>query len=142
MSSKLNIVQKVLAILNLSEEGKVENFFMKQRKFLEKNIKNLNKNLETITDKYQESFAEASEKLEDAKERLDEAYTSVKVENVSNHETANQFAETYWETITKAEKNVAELEKIQANLTELFERDASEIKEQLVKYQIRLDRIS
>ena len=142
MSSKLNIVQKVLAILNLSEEGKVENFFMKQRKFLEKNIKNLNKNLETITDKYQESFAEVSEKLEDAKERLDEAYTSVKVENVSNHETANQFAETYWEGITKAEKNVVDLEKTQANLTELFERDASEIKEQLVKYQIRLDRIS
>jgi len=142
MLEKLKIVQRVLAALRLTEEGKIENFFMKQRKFLEKNIKNLNKNLETITDKYQEFISEKEEQLEDAKERLQEAYDSVKAEDVVTHEATNNFAERYWKNIGAAEKNIERINAEFSQIKEAFQKESEEIKDQISRYQARLENLS
>lgn len=140
--TKLNIVQKVLALLNITEEGKIENFFMKQRKSLEKDIKNLNKNLDTIKDQHQDAIDELNEKIEDAKVRVNEAYTSIKVEDIDTNEKANNFADVYWGRIEIAEGEVERLEKqkeeSKKSNTELIEDIQKEIKER----QRRLDMIS
>lgn len=140
--TKLNIVQKVLALLNITEEGKIENFFMKQRKSLEKDIKNLNKNLDTLEDQHKDAIDELNEKIEDARVRVNEAYTSIKVENIDTNEKANEFADLYWNRIEIAESEVERLEKLKEESkksnTELIENIQKEIKER----QRRLDMIS
>lgn len=140
--TKLNIVQKVLALLNITEEGKIENFFMKQRKSLEKDIKNLNKNLDTIKDQYQDSIEELHEKIEDARTRVSEAYTSIKIEDIDTNEKANSFADMYWDRISIAEAAVEKLEKQGADLTERHSETVENIKKEIAERERRLDMIS
>lgn len=140
--TKLKIVAKVLALLNITEEGKIENFFMKQRKSLEKDIKNLNKNLDTLKDQHQDAIEDLNEKLEDARVRVTEAYTSVKVEDIDTNEKANQFADLYWNRIEIAENEVKRLEK-QIEDSEKAQQELIEsIQKEITERQRRLDMIS
>lgn len=140
--AKLSIVAKVLALLNITEEGKIENFFMKQRKSLEKDIKNLNKNLDTLKDQHQDAIEDLNEKLEDARVRVTEAYTSIKVEDIDTNEKANQFADLYWDRIERAESEVEKLEK-QKEQAEKVQQDLIEnIQKEIAERQRRLDMIS
>lgn len=142
MSTKTGIVAKILALLNLGEEGKIENFFEKQRKALQKDIKNLGKNLDTYEDQKAEALEELNEKLEDAKVKVEEAYTSVTVENVSTNERANSFQDYYWDAVTRAENVVARLEAEIKAETEKYDKLIASVKDQTAKKQARLDKIS
>ncbi len=142
MSTKTGIVAKILALLNLGEEGKIENFFEKQRKALQKDIKNLGKNLDTYEDQKAEALEELNEKLEDAKVKVEEAYTSVTVENVSTNEKANSFQDYYWDAVTRAENVVARLEAEIKTETEKYDKLIASVKDQTAKKQARLDKIS
>lgn len=142
MSTKTGIVAKILALLNLGEEGKIENFFEKQRKALQKDIKNLGKNLDTYEDQKAEALEELNEKLEDAKVKVEEAYTSVTVENVSTNERANSFQDYYWDAVTRAENVVARLEAEIKTETEKYDKLIASVKDQTAKKQARLDKIS
>jgi hypothetical protein len=139
---KLTIVQRVLALLNITEEGKIENFFMKQRSILTKDIKNLNKNLDTVRDQHNDYLEELNEQLADANVRVEEAYTSVKIENVATNEAANNFASDYWYAVEQAEAAVSQIEKSIKNQTEHFEKQVESINAQIKERQRRLDRIA
>ena len=140
--TKLKIVAKVLALLNITEEGKIENFFMKQRKSLEKDIKNLNKNLDTLKDQHQDAIEDLNEKLEDARVRVTEAYTSVKVEDIDTNEKANQFADSYWNRIEIAENEVKRLKEQIENSEKAQQELIESIQKEIVERQRRLDMIS
>ena len=142
MTNKTGIVAKILALLNLGEEGKIENFFVKQRKALEKDIKNLNKNLDTYEDQKAEALEELNEKLEDAKTKVEDAYTSVTVENVATNEAANSFADTYWYYVANAEAAVEKLETSIKTETEEYDKLLESTKTQIAKKQARLNKIS
>lgn len=140
--SKLSIVKRVLAALNLTEEGKVENFFVKQISVLTKDIKNLGKNIDTVKDQKAEALEELAEKLEDAKVRVEEAYAGVTVENVASNETATRFAETYWRTVSKAEEEVVAIEASIKRTTESYDEQLKGLDAQVAKRQARLDILS
>lgn len=142
MEKKLNIVAKVLALLNITEEGRIENFFMKQRKSLEKDIKNLNKNLDTTRDQLQDELEELNDKLEDANQRVEEAYTSVKIEDIDTNEKASHFADVYWDRIERAEKEVSRIEKQIEALTKSKNEDIESIEKEIAERQRRLEMIS
>lgn len=140
--SKLSIVKRVLAALNLTEEGKVENFFVKQISVLTKDIKNLGKNIDTVKDQKAEALEELNEKLEDAKVRVEEAYAGVTVENVASNETATRFADTYWSRVSRAEEAVAELKADIENTTKRYDEQLKGLDAQVAKRQARLDILS
>lgn len=140
--SKLSIVKRVLAALNLTEEGKVENFFNKQITALTKDIKNLGKNIDTVKDQKAEALEELAEKLEDVKVRVEEAYAGVTVENVASNETATRFADIYWARVSTAEEAVVALEADIKNTTECYDEKLKNIEEQVAKRQARLDILS
>lgn len=142
MTAKLSIVQKVLALLNITEEGKIENFFMKQRNILNKDIKNLNKNLDTIKDQFEEQLEDLNEKLQDAETVVEEAYTSIKVENIDTNEKANQFADVYWGRIENAEEKVSYIKKQIEDLEKQHVERVESIDKQVSERQRRLEKIS
>lgn len=135
------IVAKVLAMLNITEEGRIENFFMKQRKQYEKDIKNLNKNIDTLKDQKAEELDDLKEKLEDANTRVDEAYTSVKIEDIATNELANQFVQVYQDRVERAELEVKRLEERKVSINESYQKRIEDLEKQIAERKRRLAKI-
>jgi chromosome segregation ATPase len=140
--ANLTITERVMAFLGLTDEGRINGFFLKQQAQLNKDIKALNKNLDTLRDNYNEQVEELNEKLEDAKIRVNEAYESVKPEDVATNEKASQFAETYWFNVEIAEQTVSELESELEDALEAYEDNKKEIEEEIVERQRRLAKLA
>lgn len=140
--ANLSITQRVMAFLGLTDEGKINGFFLKQQTQLNKDIKALNKNLDTLKDNYAEQVEDLNEKVDDAKVRVDEAYEGVKPEDVSTNEKASAFAETYWMRVGNAEQAVSELESELESALENYEDNKKEIEEEIVERQRRLAKLA
>jgi peptidoglycan hydrolase CwlO-like protein len=142
MSTNLSITERVLAFLKLTDDARINAFYLKQQAQLNKDIKNLNKNLSTLKEQYDETIEDINEKLEDAKIRVEEAYEGVKPEDVATNEKASSFADVYWNTIEEAEGVVTDLEHELQSALEDYEDDKKEIEEQIAERQKRLAKLS
>lgn len=135
------IVAKVLAWLNITEEGKIVNFFERLRNDLIKEIKKLKRNLEVTKDEYNDKLEVLQEQKQDAEARVDEAYMNVTVENINTNEKASSFVNDYWNNIERAEYA---LENINSRIkeTEGYKEDAiKNIQEQIAERERRLNKI-
>ena len=70
MSAKKSIVDRIMAVLNLTESGKIQHFFDKQIKSLNREIVASERNITTITFHHEEDLDRSREQLEDAKAEL------------------------------------------------------------------------
>jgi len=137
-----NIVDVILAKLNITERGKIENFFMKQRSELNKEIRDLTKNKKTLIDDHQDAVEDLNEKLADAQVEVEEAYTAVTVEDISSNEKAKAFANNYWDNIEVAEQRVEGIKDQILDAEEDFNNEIEEIDTQIDERQRRLNKIS
>lgn len=140
--ANLTITEKVLAFLKISDEGRINAFFLKQQAQLNKDIKNLNKNLDTLKDQYEEKMEELQEKLDDAKVRVEEAYQCVTPDDVATNEKASQFAEEYWDVIEEAEEVVSSLEADLEDTTRTYTETKESIEKQIAERQRRLAKLA
>ncbi len=140
-NKSMSIVERVLAFLNITEEGKVNNFFMKLRKNLERDIKNLKKNLDTVTDNYNEKLDQLEENKQDAEVRVEEAYIGVTAEDISTNENASDFMDTYWERIERQETILARINANIESTKEEMETETKSIKEQIAERERKLSKI-
>lgn len=136
------IVDIVLAKLNITERGKIENFFMKQRSELNKEIRDLTKNKKTLIDDHQDELEDLDEKLADALVEINEAYSAVTIENISSNEKAKAFSDTYWANIEEAEQRVESIKDLITDSKEDFQDEIEEIDAQIDERQRRLNKIS
>lgn len=139
--TNLSITQRVMAFLGLTDEGRINGFFLKQQAQLNKDIKNLNKNLDTLLDGYNESVEELQEKLDDAKIRVEEAYQGVTPEDVATNEKASQFADVYWTNVENAEEVVAELEAEMELVKERYTEQKEQTEKQIAERERRLAKL-
>lgn len=137
----LEITKRVKLLLNLDDDSRINNFYLKQRKQMEKDIKNLNKNLDTLADNHNDRLEELNEKLEDAKQRVEEAYTSVTPEDVATNEKATNFVDVYWAAIEEAEEEVTNLEKVIEDAKENYNYEKEQIEKQIAERQRRLAKL-
>ena len=140
--SILQITQKVMNFLNLTDDSRINNFYLKQQSQLNKDIKNLNKNLDILNDQFDERVEELDEKLDDARIRVEEAYQAVTPEDVSTNEKAAGFADRYWDAIEKAEKIVADLEKQLDSASEKHTASIEFVQKQIAERQRRLAKLA
>ena len=141
-STVKNIVDVILAKLNITERGKIENFFMKQRSELNKEIRDLTKNKKTLIDDHQDAVEDLNEKLADAQVEVEEAYSAVTVEDISSNEKAKAFANNYWDNIEVAEQRVEGIKDQIQDAEEDFKDEIEEIDAQIDERQRRLNKIS
>lgn len=137
----LAIVKKVLAFLNIGEDAKIGNFFVKEVKKADKAIRDLKRNLTTYENKYNDSVDDINEKLEDALEAVEEAKIAITLEDVKTNDAANAFSETYWKNVTYKQDDVKYLEERLKALKEDYKERVSEIEAKIAKYQARIDMI-
>lgn len=135
------IVAKVLAWLNITEEGKIVNFFERLRNDLTKEIKKLKRNLEVTRDEYNDKLEVLQEQKQDAEARVDEAYMNVTVENINTNEKASDFTNIYWSNVEYAEKQLeiinSKIEKEKQNRDEAIKG----INDQIAERERRLSKI-
>jgi vacuolar-type H+-ATPase subunit D/Vma8 len=141
-SKTRTIVGKILAKLNLTEEGKVGHFFDKAAKVLTRNIEALEHNLKSIDFNHQAALSKLDEKIEDATESVESAYTEVSVDAIKSNSDQDAFLPNYWYRIEKAESTLDSLKKERDSLISSYENSVKENKEQIKEYTRRLTRIS
>jgi phage shock protein A len=135
----LSITKRIVAKFKLGDEGKLNNFFMKQIKECSKAIRDLKRNKVTVENSYNDSIDDLKERLEDAKEALKLSYEDVNPENVSTNAAALEFSKTYWNKVSLAKDTVKMIEEEIKDLKEDFEQKIKNLDEQIDLYQERID---
>lgn len=142
MSTKQTLVERILALLNLTDNDRVKTFLERQVKSLKRDEKNLSKNIDTVTDQKVDELEKISDKIADAEEAVEAAYTNVTPEDVSTNEKADSFASQYWRNIERAEAIVMQLNKQYEQTEKQFDAQLEELQNQLKETKRRIETIS
>lgn len=137
----LGLVDRILAFLQLGEDGKINAFFIKQVKRLKKDISNLEKNISTAKEIAKDSNEEVNEKIEDLKEQLNDAFMNISVEDVKTNELANDFEYTYWNRIAKIEADIKYQESIIEATNKKLESDIKGYESDIADRKARIAKI-
>jgi predicted nucleic acid-binding Zn-ribbon protein len=137
-----SIVERIVALLQLTDSGKIQHFFDKQIKSLNRDIVALERNITTLTFHHEADLDAAKEKLEDAKVELESAYLNVTIENVDTNAKQDSYSNAYWNGVELAEEKVQTLEARIISKTDAFKDQVKDIEIQIAERKRRVDKIS
>lgn len=140
--TKLGIVDRILKILKMDDEGKVSKFFAKEVKYFQTQIRALKNNITSLTNVYDSSVETLNDKLEDAKQAVEDAYNAVTVENLVNNDAMEKFRVSYWANVNAAEKKVAAIEKEIEDAAKAQAEKLKDYNEQIARFESRIEKIS
>lgn len=141
-SLKKVVVAKVMSILKLDDDGRLDKFYDKQIKIFKDFIKNIKNNSGTLEVKFDQDCDKLNDDIQDAKEALDDAYAAIKPEDVANNESMKAFGLVYWTNIEEKERVVTALEEKLEKVKELYEKGVKERNEKIAMYEARIAKIS
>ena len=119
------IVAKILAFLNLTDEGKIGNFFKRVINEFEFQIEAIETLIATAKLQYKSEYKDLSYKLEDAKANEEAVWYQIKPEDVSTRAQQDDFKDAYLQKIDEAAEETLKIEK---QIKELEERHEAELK--------------
>lgn len=134
--------QRILAKLNLGEEGKLMHFLDKLKKNLEKDIKSLNKNIDTYKSRLADKEEEINEKLVDAKTELEDNLENITAEDVKSMEAQNNFVDVFWDRYEESQSKIKSLEKQLEEERKHTQSLIENAEEQIAERQARIEKIS
>lgn len=121
VKSSYGIVNAILDKFSLLDNGRLkelynktqlEKFYNKEIKVLKRDIKALKQNINIEENNSETKKEEIDEKIEDATGYIRDAYLSVKIEDIINNKTIDNFKQIYWDNISIEEKRLSALEEI------------------------------
>lgn len=136
---KLAITKRVMAAFKLGDEGKMDNFYLKQIKNAEKSIRDLKRNKGTLENAYNDEVDDINDQLTDAKEALAESYKAVTPDDVKSNAAVADFESKYWNRVARAKADVKRLENRLKDMKEEHEESMEDLNEQIIAYQERID---
>ena len=140
--SQFEIVNKVAAMLNLGDFGKIENFVEKTVSTLKREIETCERSKKNELHNLESKMAGLKEELEDAESAVEEAYTNLDPANLKTNEAQRSFMDTYLSRLDAAESVVLGFkEKIKATQDEADEV-LKNLDEEIVVRQTRIDRLT
>lgn len=140
--TELAIVKSIMKILKLDDAGKLEKFFKGEIRTCKDYIAQLEANQSSFDLQYKIDMAKLDRDIDDATEEVEQAYFQVSPEDVVNNAACTSFSSIYWANIALAESKLTSLKEKKANLEEKQENNTLETKEQIEKYQSRINKIS
>lgn len=141
-TSKYSLVRAIVTLFKLGEEGKIENFFARERKALERQVSKLEKALDVTEFNHKNALEDLADKIVDATAAIENAYTQVDAERVSSNSDCDSFASSYWRNIELAEANLKTLEEEQDSIIAKYDETVKASKLQIAERKRRLSRIS
>ena len=129
--SAMSWASKVLAKLNLSEEGKVGLFGDTLVKDWTKQIRDKKKYIAQLETDMEDMLLEANEKLEDFKEEYEEAFLNVNVNRISTSDARHEYVEDFTDNlVSKKNKVLGQIQKIK-DIEESYKENIKEVQEQI-----------
>jgi ABC-type transporter Mla subunit MlaD len=141
-ASKYSLVRTIVTLFKLGEEGKIENFFARERKNLEREVSKLEKTLDVTEFNHKNAMEDLADKIVDATAAIDSAYTQVNADRVVSNSDCDAFATSYWRNIEIAEANLKTLEEDKEELETKYAETVKAAKLQIAERKRRLGRIS
>ena len=100
------IEQRVIAFLNLGEDGQVLSFFGHVRKATERDLVSLETNLKTAAFQQTQKLDSLNDDLKDAEQAVKEAYESVDTTRIKTNADQKGYIEQYLNQVKRAEAGV------------------------------------
>lgn len=141
-NSQFSLVRAIVTFFKLGEEGKIEDFFLKQRRILKRDISKLAKANEVMQFTHDNAMEDIDEKIEDAELAVANAFMQVDVERLGSNSDAEAFGRNYWSSIEIAEGNLKTLTESKEKAQEQHKEALKKSKEQIDERNRRLAKIS
>jgi len=136
------IVKAIMKVLKLDEAGKISKFIGQEIKSFKEKIEALNLNLQILELTRRQNVAKSDKNIEDAKDAVEAAYQNITMDDVANNAAMTSYSSRYWAGITGAEESLERLERSAKDATESYDKEVAGVKEQIAKYQARINKIS
>ena len=136
------IVARILAFLNITDEGKIGHFINKQINTLKRDIEGLKRNIETLQFNHKIKLQDIDEKIEDATSAFEEAFLNVPIDKVNTNEKQAAFAEEFWQNIGERETVLTNLQEQRKKLVETFDNAVAEVNKQITVRESRLAKLN
>lgn len=135
----LTLAQRISALLKAGDEGKINSFFIREKKTLQKDIDKAKKNKLFIASALEEELDTLKDKIEDANQAVESAYEDITAEEVKSNAEQDRFSPEYWGRITAAENVVEALKKKAEAAKDSAKDKTDELDRQIDKLQNRID---
>ena len=136
------IVKSIMKLLKLDDAGKISKFFNQEVKSAKEAIEGIELNIQAKELYRKQALSKSEKEIEDATAELEDAYQNVLPENVDTNAKMTAYSAQYWAGVKKAEEKLARLNKEAEEAAKRHEEDIKLEREQIAKYQARIDRIS
>jgi len=140
--SKFTLTQKVMAFFKITEDAKVDSFFIGLEKEWQREIKTREHNIKTIEFDYEENLSKLQDQLQDAEQALEDAWVNVNPEKLITKSAEKDYAVQYVAHIENAELAVVNIK----NAIEKLEQNHSEniqfVKDEIATLQGRLAKLN
>ena len=129
--STMSWAKKVLAKLNLSDEGKVGLFGDKLNSEWSKQIRNKKREIEVLNTQMEDELIEANEKLVDMKEDYLDAFLNVNTSKIETSEARTAYVESFTQNLVYKKNAILAQEQEIKDIKSSYEEDINTLKEQI-----------
>lgn len=124
-TSKFGLTRKVMAFFKITEDARVDSFFISLDKEWNREISAREHNLRTLEFDFERKISELQDNLVDAEQALQDAWVNVNPEKLATKSAEKEYANQYVHMIENAE---AEVERIKLTISKLEENHSEEVK--------------
>lgn len=104
------IVKRVMAALNIGEEGNVGSFFLQLVKATNRDMVNIKSDMAAAELEYKQELESLADDLTDAKQELEQTYENVEVAKIKTIADQKAYISTYLSRVTSAKARVKLIE--------------------------------
>jgi len=132
VGAPLTIEQRVIAFLNLGEDGQVLSFFGHVRKATERDLVSLETNLKSVAFQHTQKLDSLNDDLKDAEAAVKEAYESVDTTRIKTNADQKAYIAQYLNQVGSAERKVQDV-KSQIEKANEFQKETVKSYEEKIK---------
>ncbi len=140
--SKLAIVRRAMAFLNLGEEGKLESFYGKVIYTLNKEKKIINQNIAQAKFNHESDLETFDENLKDAQDAFEHAKIDVDPSKIATNADQTAYVDAFLNNLDSKALAVKKIEKQIESAKESYEKAIKEYNEEIESLDKRIDFLS
>lgn len=140
--SKFTIVNKIMALFNLGEQGKLDSLIGHTRRYITNDIKRSKNNLQTLKLQHEQKLEEIEFEIQDAEKAVEDAYTNVDFERLETNASQKDYVSTYLQQIKYAEDNLNSIISRKERTIESYNNQVKDAEEFIAKIEARLEKIN
>jgi hypothetical protein len=140
--SKFTLTKKVMAFFKITEDAKVDSFFIGLEKEWNREIKTREHNIKTVEFDYEEKLSKLQDQLVDAEQALEDAWVNVNPEKLVTKSAEKDYTVQYVAHIENAESEVVSLKNSIEYLQEEHSENIQIVRDEILTLKARLAKLN